>query len=277
MHIGIVTDSTSDLPKGLAEKFNIGIIPSLLILNDKQYLDGEGITREEFYGKLNEYNPPPTTAAPSSGMFGDLYRQFFDQGYDHILSIHITPKLSGIYNAAKLAAEGFKGRVTVIDSTHLSMGLGFQALTAAEMAAEGKDKSSILSALEAVRRRTKLVAMLDTFEQLRRSGRVSWARAGLGTLLRIKPFVEVVDGEVLRLGEARTRRKGIARFTQMLRDLGPLERLAMLHTNAEGDARSVYENLNPDLPTQPFFRNVTTVIGTHVGVNGLGFAAIVRK
>lgn len=277
MKIGVITDSTADLSKNLIERYNIGVVPALLILDGKQFFDGEGISREEFYGQLSDYNPPPSTSAPSAGMFTKLYKRHFSLGCDYILSIHITHKLSGILNAANLAAEGFKERVTVIDSTSLSMGLGFQVQTAAQLAAENGSIESILAAIQDVRQRTKLVAMLDTLEQLRRSGRVSWTRAGLGAILQIKPFVEVINGEVLPLGKARTRRMGIRRFTQMLRDLGPLERLAMLHTNAEQEARDVFADINPDLATPPMFRNVTTVIGTHVGVNGLGFAAVIQK
>jgi DegV family protein with EDD domain len=122
----------------------------------------------------------------------------------------------------------------------------------------------------------RVVAMLDTLEYVRRSGRVSWARAQLGNLLRVKPFLEVRDGEVLRIGEARTRHKGIERLKQLAQGLGALERFAMLHTNAEDEARQILEEINPDLNTSPLVVNVTTVIGTHVGPNGLGFAAVLR-
>jgi DegV family protein with EDD domain len=118
--------------------------------------------------------------------------------------------------------------------------------------------------------------MLDTLEYVRRSGRVSWARAQLGNLLRVKPFLEVREGDVLRIGDARTRHKGIERLKQLLQDLGALERLAILHTNAEDDARQILDEIHPDLDTTPLVVNVTTVIGTHVGPNGLGFAAVLR-
>ena len=118
--------------------------------------------------------------------------------------------------------------------------------------------------------------MLDTLEYLRRSGRVSWARASLISLLQIKPFIELRDGVVHRRGEVRTRKKGINRLLEMLRDLYPWERLAILHSNAEVEARQLLEDLHPDMPTQPLIVNVTTIIGTHVGPNGLGFVAVVK-
>ena len=126
------------------------------------------------------------------------------------------------------------------------------------------------------RPRAHVIAMLDTLEYLRRSGRVSWARARLGNLLRIKPFVEVKSGGVVSLGETRTRRKGIERLHQFLNEQGSLERLAILHTNAEQDARQFLADLDFPIPANPLIVNVTTVIGTHVGPNGLGFATVVH-
>jgi DegV family protein with EDD domain len=166
--------------------------------------------------------------------------------------------------------------VHVLDSKQLSLGLGFQVLEAAESSLKGLSLEAILERIEDVRRRVRVVAMLDTLEYVRRSGRVSWARAQLGNLLHVKPFLEVRDGNVFKLGDTRTRRKGIERFKQLVRGLGALERFAILHTNAEDEARQILEEINPDLSAPPLVVNVTTVIGTHVGPNGLGFAAVLR-
>jgi DegV family protein with EDD domain len=276
MKTAIVTDSTSDISPEQAEQYHIHVVPTILVIDGKEYLDGEGISREDYYSLLPELNPPPTTAAPSSGTFAEVYEKKLSQGYDHVISIHVASTLSAVYNAALVGAENFDDRVTVIDSQSLTFGLGFQAIAAAEAAEAGADLSQVLAAVETTRRRARVIAMLDTLEQLRRSGRVSWARAGLGEFLKIKLFVEVRGGEVLRLGQVRTRKKGIAQLGQRLSVLGPLERLALLHTNADGDIHAFLEKISPDVPHRPFIRNVTTVVGTHVGVNGLGFAAVVK-
>jgi DegV family protein with EDD domain len=274
MRIAIVTDGTSDIPTELAEKFNIHIVPNILVLDGQEYVDGQSISRQEFYERLPTMQTSPTTAAPSSGTYQDVYAQIFKRGFDKILSIHAPVKLSGIFAAAHLAAQEFKDRVEVIDSGQLSLGLGFQVLAAAEAAAKGASLERIQKLVESVGSRVKLVAMLDTLDQLRRSGRVSWARASLGSLLRIKLFIEVKKGEVLRLGQARTRSSGIDRLIEMLKKLGPLENLAMLHTNAEAEARAILESLSIPLSQPPLVINVTTIIGTHVGPNALGFAAV---
>ena len=197
----------------------------------------------------------------------------FKQGATQILSIHASSLLSGIYNAASLAAQAFDQRVRVIDGEQITLGLGFQVLAAAEAVTRGLGVEEIITTILDVRRRVRVIAMLDTLEYVRRSGRVSWTKARLGNLLRIKPFVEVRGGRVFSLGEARTRRKGIERLREMLRDLGPLDCLAVLHTNAEPDAQAFLASLE-DVPDHPFIVNVTTIIGTHVGPNGLGFAVV---
>jgi DegV family protein with EDD domain len=276
MKTTIVTDSTSDISPEQAQQHHIHVVPTVLIIDGKEYLDGEGITREEYYRLLPELNPPPTTAAPSSGTFAEVYEKRLSQGYDHIVSIHVASTLSAVFNAALVGAEDFGDRVTVIDSQTVTLGLGFQAIAAAEAAGEGADLAQVLAAIEDTRRRARVIAMLDTLEQLKRSGRVSWAQAGLGEFLNIKLFVEVKDGKVLRLGQVRTRKKGIAQLDQRLSDMGQLERLALLHTNAGEDIHAFLEDISPDVHHPPFIRNVTTVVGTHVGVNALGFAAVVK-
>ncbi len=277
MRIAIVTDSTSDISTEHAEKLNIHVIPTVLIIKGEEYLDGEGITREEFYQLLPELIPPPTTAAPAAGMFSEAYEEAFNKGYDHIVSIHVASALSGVYNAAKVGAEEFGGRITVVDSGQVSLGLGFQVVAAAEAVAGGADLEQTLAAITDTRVRVRVYAMMDTLTQLKRSGRVSWMKASVGEILKVKLFIEVKEGEILRLGQERTRKKGIAHLGQMLKDLGRLEKLAMLHTNAEEEARAILEDISPVVATQPIFRNITTVVGTHVGVNALGISAVTAK
>ena len=272
MRIAVVTDSTSDIPYDLAEKHRIQIVPNVIVIDGQSIEDDRAFSRRDFYEKLPQMKRIPTTATASSGIYVTLYEDLFREGSHSILSIHASSQLSGIYNAASAAAQAFDGRVKVIDSQQVSMGLGFQALAAAEAAEEGLPLEEILERLERLRPRVRLVAMLDTLEYVRRSGRVSWAQAGLGSLLKIKLFVEVKDGIVHRAGEVRTRRKGLDRLQAILGSLGKPERIAILHTNADEDANDFIESLG--LPEPPMIVNVTTVIGTHVGPNALGFSGV---
>jgi DegV family protein with EDD domain len=272
--IGIVTDSTSDISAELASENNISVVPAILVINGQSLEDGHGISREELYRQLPTMKVVPTTAAPSTGSFQKVYSDLFKDGIEHILSIHVASTLSGIYNSALIAAKAFGSRVQVIDSRHLTLGMGYQVLAAAEAARSGKAINEIQKTIEDIRTRIHLVAMLDTLEYVRRSGRVSWARSNLGNLLQIKPFLGINDGRVIRLGETRTRQKGILRLHQLLSDLGPLEQLAVLHTNAELDAIHFAHQFTELVKYHPLIVNVTSVIGVHVGPNGLGFVAV---
>jgi DegV family protein with EDD domain len=276
----IVTDSTADISPQEAEELHISVVPALLVVDGNEYEDGKGMSREAFYKKLPNLNPPPTTAAPSLGMFSKVYQSLLEQNFEKIISIHMASKLSSMHGTAAAAARAFGEAVSVIDSGQLSMGLGFQVLAAAQTVLTNKintNLAQILDAVHNIQRRIKVIAMLDTMEQLRRSGRVSWAQAGIGAILRLKLFVELKEGSVLRLGEARTRKKGLERLKTALQELGKVEQLSILHSNALEDAAAFAENFPLEDNKLPSIRNVTTVIGTHVGVNAVGFAAVLAK
>jgi len=272
--IAIVTDSTADIPEELVAQYHIQVVPNLIMIGNNSVEDGKGMTRKEFYESLPGMKFFPTTATASSGTYQVLYKKLFQEGFQYIFSIHASSILSGIYNAACVAAQAFDDRVHVIDSRNVSMGLGFQVLMAAE-AAISEPVENILALLDDARKRIKLVAMLDTLEYVHRSGRISWAKARLGELLSIKPLVEIREGQVLSLGETRTRHRGINYLIGLMHKLGRIERLAILHTNAEADARAIVDTIKLEIRSQPYLVNVTTVIGTHAGPNALGFAAVV--
>ncbi|NTU56058.1 MAG: DegV family protein, partial [Anaerolineales bacterium] len=278
MKLGIVTDSTSDLPKYLAEQHEIEVIPTILILDGKEYADGNGISRDDFYDQLPSLRTPPTTAAPSIGDFASRYDSLFARGCDHVISIHPPGKLTTIVNSARQAAQDFPNKITVLDSGSLSLGLGFQALAAAEAAENGLDAA--LGAIKSTRERLKVYAALDTMEYLKRSGRVPGAVATLGGLLSIKPLIELAEGEVKAIGAVRTTSQANQRMLNLLLQGGGQERLAVLHTGAESRAKDFLNTLmqtaSQSVPRDILLVNVTTVIGTHVGPHGLGFA-VVRK
>ena len=274
MKIGIVTDSTADLPTDLAGKHGIEIVPAIVNIGNNSFSDGIDINREEFYNHLPNLFPSPTTSSPSVGSIQERYEKLLRAGADFVISIHPPNELSGIFNAARLAAEAFGQRVKVLDSGQVSLGLGFQVIMAAEAASRGAIVDEVTALVEDVRQRVRLAALLDTIEYIHRSGRVSWAAAKIGGILRLQPLIELRFGIVHRLGLARTRMQGIERLLDSLNSWGPLERLAVLHTNAESTARALLEDVRSKVMVQPLLVNVTTAIGTHVGPNGLGFAAV---
>ena len=274
MRIGFVTDSTADIPPEVSGRYGIQVIPALVNIYGQSYLDGTEITREQFYTSLPNLNPPPMTSSPSVGAFQQCYEKLLKAGMDFVVSIHPPNSLSGIFNAARLAAQDFGQRVKVVDSGQLSLGLGFQVILAAEAASRGGLLDEVLATAESVRQRVRVAALLDSIEYVRRSGRVSWAIAMIGGVLRLQPLIELRYGLVQRLGQARTRLQGIQRLLEALNSWGPLERLAVLHTNAEAAALQLLDQVKDRVGLAPLIVNVTTAIGTHVGPNAVGLAAV---
>ena len=243
MKIGIVTDFTADLPAWLLEEYNIQVVPTILVLDGKEYADGIGITREEFYNRLPLFRTPPTTAAPSIGDFATPYETLLSQGCDHVISIHAAAMLTTIINIGRQAAKEFGDKVTCVDSGSLSLGLGFQVLAAAEAAEFGLQAA--LDAIDSTRKRLQVSAALDTMEYLRRSGRVPAVVARLGGLLSIKPMIELVDGAVKPIGAVRTTHQADERMLEFLLQEGEFESLAVMHTNAEHRARLLLDKPCP--------------------------------
>ncbi len=276
MKLGLVTDSTSDLPGDLVDAHSIEVVPCILVLGDRQYRDGEGISRSEFYQRLPDLHPPPSTAAPSIGEFAGRYRHLLDSGCEAVLSIHATGALTSIVGSARQAALEFGQAVTVLDSHSLSLGLGFQVLAAAEVAGQGLEAA--LAAVEATRSQLHLFAVLEGLHYARRSGRLPAALSILGSLVHVKPLIELNNDEIRAIGAARTTQQATDRMAGFFRAGAPYQRLAILHAGGEARARAFLDQImqqsSQSLPRDILMVNVTTVIGTHVGPNAFGFAGI---
>jgi len=279
--IRVVTDSTADIPDEVVRELDITVVPVHVIFGTQSYDDGINLSRQEFYERLTSANPLPSTSAPSAGEFESAYRRLQDSGADTVISIHIARALSVVQNAALIGADGVPGlNVTLVDSEQVSMGLGWQVIEAARAAKAGKSAAEVVDAAERTKQRVRLYAALDTLEYVRRSGRVGWAAAAIGQLLKIKPLVEVRNGAVLSLDRARTRAHSIQRLKELIADQGALRGLAVLHTHAIDAARSLadeFRALYPALSDPIHVVEATTAIGTHVGPNGLGVACVLAE
>ncbi len=276
MTVRVVTDSTCDLPSDLVREHGITVVPAFINIGERSYRDGIDLSREEFYRALPGLKEPPTTAAPAVGAFAAVYERLTAEGASGIISVHVASSLSGIVNAARLGAEAAPAAIVhLVDSGQLSMGLGWLAVVAARAAAAGQAAVDIVGLLEAARPRTRVYALLDTLEFLRRSGRVNWAQFGLGTLLSIKPIIHCYEG-VVGLERVRTWRRATERLLAEFDALLPVAELAVLHTDAREAAegfRDLLSSRRPDAPTPPILE-VTPAIGTHIGPGAVGFACI---
>jgi len=278
--VRILTDSTSDIPPDVAERLHITVVPAYVQIGNHSYRDESsvmGLSREEFYAQLPVMTDVPTTAVPPAHEFSAAYRSLADVA-EEVIAVVIATSLSGMYNVAHLAAQDVSEvKVHVVDSEQVTMGLGWLAIAAAEAAAEGQSAQEILALIEEMKARVRVYAMLDTLEYLHRSGRVNWARAKAAQILRIKPIIEVFLGRVMNLGRTRTRSRAIGQLIERIRALGPLERLAVLHTyppDLEYFRRQLADLCSSD---QPLTVAVTTIIGAHVGPRGLGVAAVTAR
>lgn len=275
MSIRLVTDSTCDLPQEIIQAYGIGVVPMYIHTNGDSYLDGIDLTREEFYRRLPEFDPAPTTAAPSPEKFRQIYEELAREGASEVLSIHISMSLSAVLNVAKLAAEETTVLpVTVFDSRQLSLGTGFLVETAAKAATEGKPMDEILTILEEQISRTHVFAVLDTMEFLRRSGRVSGLVAGFGSLLQVKPLLKMYDGEPTS-ERVRTTHGAFNKLESLLAERAPFERVALVHTHAGEQAELLKKRVEHLLPEGELISvDITPVIGAHIGPGAVGFVCI---
>jgi DegV family protein with EDD domain len=274
MTIRIVTDSTCDLPQEIIEKFGISVLPLYINIEDRGYLDGVDLTREQFYQQLPDWDPPPTTATPSTESFIKIYERLAVEGASEILSIHISISLSATVDVARAAAEHVKAiPVTVLDSRQLSLGTGFLVERAAIAASEGKSMQEILEVLEDQISRTHVFAALETLEFLRRSGRMNGAIAGIGSLLQIKPLLKMYDGEPTS-ERVRTSNGATKRLLELLEEKVPIERIALVHTHADEKARALLEHVQAKLPKDIPSVDITPVIGAHIGPGAVGFTVV---
>ncbi|TFG50103.1 MAG: DegV family protein [Anaerolineales bacterium] len=275
MVIKIVTDSTCDLPDSVIKELDISVVPLFINLGEQGYLDGVEISRTEFYTNLATYPVHPTTGTPGPRAFLKEFDRLVDLGADEIISIHISEKLSATIDVArKAAAEYKKVPVEIVDSGQLSMGTGFQVELAAQLAKKGKNKTQILAALDDIRKRTFVTAGLTTLEFLRRSGRMNRFMTGIGSLIQLKPILTMKNG-LPGSDRVRTSLKAEKRLVALLEELVPIERFALLHTNANEKAQEFLQKIRHLIPESEIYNmDITPVIGAHLGPGAVGFAVI---
>ena len=279
MTIKIITDSTSDLPNELAIASSIEVIPLPVRFGSEEFLDGVDISKDDFYTRLVSEGILPTTSQPSVGDFIELYKKIADTS-EGIVSIHISSKLSGTFNAAIQAkrelenSEFFSTPIKVIDAEHVSMGLGLIAIKAASVASQGASIGEVEEVVKSVISKTEFFVLLDTLEYLEKGGRIGKARSLLGGLLNIKPLIRIENGEVREMGKERTRRKAIGRLLKMCETFPHIEKLAILHSTSPREAQSLSEELSNLYPNagNPIVAQAGAVIGTYSGPGALGIA-----
>jgi DegV family protein with EDD domain len=266
MAVRIVTDSASDLPQSLCDEFSIDVVPLSIRFGDEEYIDRVELSTDAFWRKMSGTQQLPETAAPSVGAFEETFRRLGDDGADGIICVNLSAAMSATMQSAQVAAKALDGicPTEVFDSKTVSMAQGDLVLHAARRAKEGADIDTILAELEDRRGRLKLLATLDTLENLRKGGRIGGAQAMLGSMLSIKPVITVADGIVQPVGKVRTRSKALRFIVDRLTP-GTIEQVYVLHAAAP-DIDEFLALLEPIVPrAEIMVEQIGPVVGVHAG------------
>lgn len=272
MPVRIVTDSACDLEAAEVEALGIEVVPLSIRFGNEEYTDRVDLSAEKFYAKMAEQEALPETAAPSPGAFEEAFRRQAEAGADAVVCVTLSSKLSATIQAAENAAKsvGDELDVRVIDSLSISTGLGTIVQRLAKAAADGQDADALSSMADDVISRTHVVGTLDTLENLKKGGRIGAAQALVGSLLSIKPLVDISTGEVAEAGKARTRRRALEWLSDQVLEKPQVEDLCLVHGGAP-DIDTVVEMLTPRYSKDDIHVSyIGAVIGTHGGPRVVG-------
>jgi DegV family protein with EDD domain len=271
--VAIVTDSTAHIPENLLRNLDIEVAPLQVIWNNQIYRDGIDMQPSEFYERLKTTTVMPSTSQVTPAGFMEVYKKLLEQDFD-ILSIHISGKLSGTLDSAHQAREALHtNRIELVDSESAGMGLGFHALTVARAAKQGATLKECKALAEKARQHTSIFFVVDTLEFLRRGGRIGSAAALMGTVLNLKPILQLHDGVIEAVDKVRTTSKAMERVLDLVekgleKESGPIH-LSTLHANAQPAAELLLERARQRLGATAVYESIVTdvspAIGTHIG------------
>lgn len=276
--IRVVTDSTADMDEAEASRLNVSLVPLNVHMNGDTYRDKVDLSIDEFYRRLREGKVTPRTSQPSVGQFVEEYRRLLQEA-DGIVSVHISSKISGTCNAARMAAQAVApDKIAILDSYNLSYALGSLALRVAAVADAGGTLEECVAEGQRIVPRLRLFAAADTLEYLRRGGRLSRTQALAGTILSIKPMVHLVDGEILLADRVRTRAAAVKRMAEMVLALGRLEEAALLYADNPEPADQMEAIIRAAYPDLVLKRGRTgAVVGSHNGPGLFGAYALLPE
>lgn len=275
----VVTDSTSDITKEIAEKYSITVVPLNVHMDKEVYKDQVTISSDEFFEKLPKCKNLPRTSQPSPGEFIEVYRSLLGEA-DSIISIHISEEMSGTLQSARIATQSIpEADISIIDSRSVCMGLGLVVIEAAKAAAEGKDKTEVLRIIEEAKKNVRVIFVVDTLDYLEKNGRIGKAQAFLGSLLSIKPVLAVQDGIIIPVEKMRGSKKALSRLVEIAREevKGNFLGAAIVHGAAFGKLTFVRDGLQERFSeTDLILGSVGPVIGVHAGPGVLGLMYFVK-
>jgi DegV family protein with EDD domain len=242
------------------------------------FRDKIDISTADFYRRLRSSKSMPKTGAPSMAAFEAVYRELL-QAHDAVISINLSSRLSATYDVAKRAAESVDPmRIHVVDSGTVSIGISWLVELAAQLALDGVPPQEIVSRVESDRQRVRIYFVVETLEYLQRGGRIGRAAALAGTLLSIKPLLQIREGEVSPVERVRTMNGALRRLVEVTVGLGPVERLGVIDGDAAANASDVERQLQGHYPELTIDRGeLGPVVGTHGGPGVVGVGVLLGR
>ena len=275
--IAILTDSASDLTPDMIEGLDVTIIPIRLRIGENNYKDGVNLSKKEFWHKLLTENVVPKTAQPSPAEFRDYYEELFNKGYEKILSIHISSKMSGTQQVAKVAREMLKREqdIVIVDSKSVTFGQAYQVLEAAKMIKAGIKLEDILTRLYEIADKMKIYFAVSDLRYLEKGGRIGRASSVIGNLLKLRPVLKLEDGEVSLETKTFGERGAISYMEKIIKNEG--KNSIYLYTAWGGTNQ---ELRNTDIMRKVEYKGrfeIGPTIGSHSGpVFGIGIISKIR-
>ncbi|HEU5012193.1 MAG TPA: DegV family protein [Roseiflexaceae bacterium] len=275
--IKIVVDSTADVPPALAVTYNISVVPIVMQIGGTTFRDSVDLSRDDFYRRLVESDELPRTAAPAIGIFAERFQELAGDG-SAVLSLSLSGELSSTYSAAQQAARMVENaEITCVDSHTTSMPMTFLAMAAADAARNGASLAEVVALVERLRERTALFFALDTLHYVEKGGRIGRARAWLGTMLSVKPILEISQNKLLPVEQVRTWKRVPTRLLELMQTRAPLTELAALYTTDRSRAEQLADMCAAaGLMDRARIHvvQVSAALGTHAGPNAVGLAGL---
>ena len=272
MAVKVFTDSACDLDQAVCDELDIGVVPLSVRFGSEELTDRVDLTPQAFYEKMAATPTLPETAAPSPGAFEQAFRGALDAGADGVVCIDLAGGLSATIQSARNAAKAIgDDRIRIVDSHSVSWGLGSVVVACARKAKDGASLDEVVALAENMVPRTRVFATLDTLDNLKKGGRIGGAQALLGTLLSVKPMIEVGD-QVHEAGKPRTRAKALRQLAEKVRDAGAIENLSVMHGLAP-DVDEMVALLAEIVPKDDIdVHLIGATIGVHGGPRVMGVA-----
>ena len=278
-NVAVVTDSAASIPESLLEALDIHWVPYYIHRGQEALRDLVTIQRDAFYRWLPTAEQLPQTASPGPGDYVEMYEDLAEKGVSEIVSIHMTSKGSGAYQAAKIAQSTLREqlpevRIEVVDTLNVSMCQGWMVIEAARAALEGRSLSDTVALVKGMIPTTRMIQTADTLKYLHMGGRIGKAKHLLGTLLNIKPLIGMEDGIIVPLGQARSRRRAYEMMADLIEAVvGPSGaiKVAYVHAAARGEAERIKELVEGRFTcVESLFAELSPVLGVHTGPGTAG-------